>query len=73
MRIVTTTSVFDRGYDAKKALRRLSAVGFDGLDMGFDYYMGEKSPFLRFTYRFWARSLRRRAKKLGKNVFDILL
>lgn len=65
MRIVTTTSVFERGYDAKKAQDRLAAHGFSKLDMAFDYFMGEKSPFLRFTYLFWARSLRRRAKKLG--------
>ena len=66
MRIVTTTSVFGRGYPAQTALERLCAVGFDSLDMGLDYWTyGKDSPFLCDGYLDWASSLRERADALG--------
>ena len=37
MKIVTTTTVFEPSYPCHKAIERLAAAGFDGLDMGFDY------------------------------------
>ena len=36
-RIVTTTDVFEQGYDAMQALERLAGLGYEGIDMGFDY------------------------------------
>ena len=36
-RIVTTTDVFEDGYPAEKAIDRLARLGYEGIDMGFDY------------------------------------
>ena len=65
-RVVTTTSVFGRGYPAQTALERLCAVGFDSLDMGLDYWTyGKDSPFMGDGYLDWAKALRERAEALG--------
>ena len=64
-RIVTTTDVFEEGYDAKEAVDRLAALGYEGLDMGFDYWTFEGSPFLSDDYLDWAVSLRERAEEAG--------
>lgn len=64
-RIVTTTDVFEEGYDAATAVDRLAAIGYDGIDMGFDYWIFEGSPFLADTYLDWAASLKARADEKG--------
>ena len=64
-RIVTTTDVFEEGYDAAKAVDRLAALGFDGIDMGFDYWVFEGSPFLADDYLTWAQGLKARADAAG--------
>ena len=65
-RVVTTTCVFPKGYPAGTALERIAAAGFEGLDMGLDYWVyGAESPFLGDGYLDWAKTLRERAEKLG--------
>ncbi|MBR3553420.1 MAG: TIM barrel protein [Clostridia bacterium] len=65
-RIVTTTDVFEAGYPAEQAIDRLAALGYDGIDMGFDYWVyDETSPFLGDGYLDWARSLKARADEKG--------
>ena len=64
-RIVTTTDVFEEGYDALKAVDRLADLGYDGIDMGFDYWTFEGSPFLADGYISWAQSLKARAAEKG--------
>jgi sugar phosphate isomerase/epimerase len=64
-RIVTTTDVFEEGYDALTAVDRLAALGYDGIDMGFDYWIFDGSPFLSDDYLTWAKSLKARADEKG--------
>lgn len=64
-RIVTTTDVFEEGYPAEKAIDRLAGLGYEGIDMGFDYWEFEGSPFMSDDYLDWARSLRARAEEKG--------
>ena len=64
-RIVTTTAVFDPGYPAEKAAKRLATLGYEALDMALDYWTGDGSPFLSDTYLAWAESLRKLAEGLG--------
>ncbi len=64
-RIVTTTDVFEEGYPAEKAAERLARLGFEGIDMGFDYWTFEGSPFASDDYLKWAESLRAAADKAG--------
>ncbi|MBR4451725.1 MAG: TIM barrel protein [Clostridia bacterium] len=64
-RIVTTTDVFEEGYSAEKAVDRLAGIGFEGIDMGFDYWVFDGSPFLSEGYLDWALSLKKRADKAG--------
>lgn len=64
-RIVTTTDVFEEGYPADKAAQRLAKIGFEGIDMGFDYWAFEGSPFMSDNYLDWARSLKENADKAG--------
>lgn len=64
-RIVTTTDVFEEGYPADKAAERLARLGFEGMDMGFDYWTFEGSPFAGDDYLAWAASLRAIADKTG--------
>ena len=64
-RIVTTTAVFDPGYPAHKAAKRLAGLGFEALDMALDYWTGPGSPFLGDDYLAWAASLGERAEKIG--------
>ena len=65
MKIVTTTCVFESGYPADKAARRLAALGFEALDMGLDYCVYADSPFLSDGYREWADMLRKTASDAG--------
>ena len=64
-RIVTTTDVFEEGYDAAMAVDRLAALGYDGIDMGFDYWIFDGSPFLAADYLTWAEGLQARADAAG--------
>ena len=64
-RIVTTTDVFEDGYPAEKAADRLAALGYEGIDMGFDYWTFDGSPFLADDYLTWAQSLKDHADELG--------
>jgi sugar phosphate isomerase/epimerase/beta-lactamase superfamily II metal-dependent hydrolase len=65
-RIVTTTDVFEAGYPAEKAVDRLAALGYEGIDMGFDYWVyDETSPFLGDGYLDWAKGLKARAEEKG--------
>ncbi len=64
-RIVTTTDVFEVGYPAETAAERLAALGYEGIDMGFDYWTFDNSPFLGDGYLDWAKGVRARADKAG--------
>ena len=64
-RIVTTTDVFEEGYSAEQAVDRLAALGFEGVDMGFDYWVFDGSPFLGDGYLDWAKALKQRADAAG--------
>ena len=64
-RIVTTTDVFEEGYSPEKAADRLSALGYEGLDMGFDYWTFEGSPFMGDDYLGWAKRIRAHADEAG--------
>ncbi|MBR6702658.1 MAG: TIM barrel protein, partial [Clostridia bacterium] len=63
--IVTTTDVFEDGYPADTAVERLARIGFEGIDMGFDYWMFDNSPFLGENYLDWASSLKACADENG--------
>ena len=68
MNIVTTTSVFPRCWDQMNALERLARIGYDGLDMAFDYCVSRPDfPFMTNEYERWAYSLRERAEQLRVN------
>ena len=64
-RIVTTTDVFEEGYNAETAVERLARLGFEGIDMGFDYWVFDGSPFLKDDYLDWAGALRAKADEAG--------
>ena len=64
-RIVTTTDVFEDGYPAEVAIDRLARLGYEGIDMGLDYWVFEGSPFLSDNYLEWGRSLRAHADEVG--------
>ena len=64
-RIVTTTDVFEPGYPGDKAVERLARLGYDALDMGFDYWDFENSPFLGDKYLDWAADLKAKADDAG--------
>ena len=63
-KIVTTTSVFQPGYPGEKAIDRLTALGFEALDMALDY-CDEMPEFLGEDYLNWADGLRKRAEAAG--------
>lgn len=80
MNIVTTTSVFPRGYSNISALERLEKIGFQYLDLAFDYCVSPEefhpkpSPYLHTEaeyplegsdWKTWAKQLRLRADELG--------
>ena len=80
MKIVTTTSVFPRGYSSMCALERLARVGFPCLDLAFDYCVAPEelnpkpSPYLHTEaeylfegsdWKAWAKKLRMCADGLG--------
>ena len=64
-RIVTTTDVFEEGYPAELAVERLASLGYEGVDMGFDYWTFEGSAFLGDGYLDWAKGLRAKADAAG--------
>ena len=65
-RIVTTTDVFEAGYPAEQAVDRLAGLGYEGIDMGFDYWVyDDTSPFLGDGYLDWAKGLKQRADAAG--------
>lgn len=64
-RIVTTTDVFETGYDAITTIDRLAGLGYEGIDMGFDYWTFSGSPFGADDYLGWAQSLRTHADAVG--------
>ena len=63
--IVTTTDVFEAGYDAITAIDRLARLGYKGIDMGFDYWTFSGSPFGAADYLDWAQELRTHADAVG--------
>ncbi len=64
--IVTTIAVFGPGYSAEDGIDRLARLGFEGLDMPFDYWANDpSSPFLNDNYLLWAENLRARAENAG--------
>lgn len=66
MKIVTTSSVFPHQMDAYDTLPRLANLGFDGIDVAFDYCACDKSyPFLSDRYLDWAKKFRKTADALG--------
>lgn len=65
-RIVTTTSVFEPGYPAERAIERLAGLGYEALDMALDYWVNQPdSPFLGDGYLEWAKKLKKKADNLG--------
>ena len=64
-RIVTTTDVFEDGYPADQAAARLAGLGYEGIDMGFDYWVFDGSLFLDDGYLDWARGLKASADEAG--------
>ncbi len=66
MKIVNTTSCFPKCWDSTNALERLARIGYDGIDMAFDYCVSDPAfPFMTNEYERWAYSLRERAEQLG--------
>ncbi|MBR4961932.1 MAG: hypothetical protein IKY52_13640, partial [Clostridia bacterium] len=66
MQIITTTSVYPPCTDMSATIRRMAALGFDGLDLAFDYCVQDKEyPFMTDTYEEWAAGLRTEADALG--------
>lgn len=66
MKIITTTSVYPPCWDLSDTIRRLSAIGFDGMDIAFDYCVQEKNyPFMTADYPVWAQSIRQEAEEAG--------
>lgn len=66
MKIVNTTSVFPPCWDAMDALNRLAAIGYNCLDLAFDYCVQKDDfPFMTDGCEAWADSLRNAAEKLG--------
>lgn len=63
--IVTTTDVFEDGYPADTAVERLALLGYEGIDMGFDYWVFDGSPFLADNYLEWSASLKAKADECG--------
>ena len=64
-RLVTTTDVFATGYDAITAIDRLARLGYEGIDMGFDYWTFSGSPFGAADYLDWAQGVRAHANEAG--------
>lgn len=66
MKIVTTTSVYPPCTDMAQIIHRLAALGFDGMDIAFDYCVQDKTyPFMTDGYEDWADSLRMEAEAAG--------
>ena len=66
MKIVTSTCVFPKEYPAEAAIRRLAALGFEGVDIAFDYYADSPDcPFRGDGWKAWAQDLRRLAEECG--------
>lgn len=66
MKIVTTTSVFPPCWNPVNIISRLAAIGYDSLDMAFDYCVQDKEfPFMTSEYENWAKMLRETAEKHG--------
>ena len=60
MKIVTTTTVFTNDIRLEDAVRRLAAIGFEGIDIEMS-----QAPLHRDDYIEWAKSLRALADELG--------
>lgn len=66
MKIVTTTSVYPPCWHMSDTIRRLSRIGFDGMDIAFDYCVQDKAyPFMTTEYAAWAVSVRQEAETAG--------
>lgn len=65
MKIVTTTSVFPPSTEMETIIPRLVGVGFDTLDLAFDYCDTPDHPFMGSDYEGWAESVRDLAAKHG--------
>ena len=65
IKIVTTTAVFQPGYPAESAVSRLAGLGFEALDMAFDYWTEKDSPFMSDGCLKWAEKLRVFAEDAG--------
>jgi len=64
MQVITTTSVFPPAMDPLLTLPRLAKLGFDGLDIAFDYCTAPDHPFMRDWAR-WADALHTAAQQNG--------
>jgi len=66
MKIITTTSVYPPCWDMSDTIRRLSSIGFDGMDIAFDYCVQDKNyPFMTDAYAVWAAAVRKEAESAG--------
>ena len=66
MKIITTSSVFPAQMDAFDTLPRLANLGFDGIDVAFDYCVTNTvDGFMSEHYLDWAKKFREKADVLG--------
>ncbi len=66
MKIITTSSVFPSQMDALDTLPRLANLGFDGIDVAFDYCVANAvNGFMSEHYLDWAKKFRKKADALG--------
>ena len=65
MEIVTTTSVFPIGTDHFHIIDRLANIGYNALDIAFDYIELGEAEFMSDKFEDWAHRLREHGKKRG--------
>ena len=66
MKIITTSSVFPSQMDAFDTLPRLANLGFDGIDVAFDYCVTNAvNGFMSEHYLDWAKKFREKSDALG--------
>ena len=66
MKIVTTTSVFPPCYPVEKSIDRLSAIGYNGLDLAIDYCVDSPDfPYMTGEWKQWGLMLSKIAFEHG--------
>ncbi len=70
MKTVNTTSVFLPDTDMFYIIDRLSAAGFEYLDLAFDYCMGKNHPFMGSEWQKWIENVAAYAKIAGTKFYQ---